>query len=222
MRSTALYRSARRAWTRARFGDLRRAEPLTEWGAARGKPVDRWYIERFLDAHVDSVRGHALEVKNDMYAGRYGAAKVDIVDIDPENVEATIVGDLCLPGTLPPATFDVAVVTQTLQVVDDPAAAVHHLLTALRPGGCLLVTVPCLSRLMHQGDRWRWTPPGLDDLLRSAAPTGAQVRVEGFGNGLAARAFLFGLAAEDLGDSVLARSDPLYPLLAGGAVCLPA
>jgi hypothetical protein len=44
--------------------------------------------------------------------------------------------------------------------------------------------------------------------------------VEGLGNGLTTRAFLFGLAAEDLDDDVLAGTDPCYPLIAGGAVCL--
>ncbi|MGY1735360.1 methyltransferase domain-containing protein [Geodermatophilus sp. SYSU D00684] len=221
MRSTALYRRARRVYTRARFGDLRRTEPLSEWGSPRGRPVDRWYIERFLDGHAGRVHGHALEVKDDAYARRYGASVVDVVDVDPGNERATLVGDLCLPGTLPPAAFDVAVVTQTLQYVADPPAAVRHLLASLRPGGCLLVTVPTLSRLTDGSDRWRWTPPGLEDLLRPAAPPGADVRVEGLGNGLAARAFLFGLAAEDLDDDVLGRTDPCYPLIAGGAVCLP-
>jgi SAM-dependent methyltransferase len=211
----------RRVRTRLLFGDLGRTHPVSSWGTRRGKPVDRWYIERYLDSGAHAVHGAALEVKNDMYASRYGAASVEIVDIDPHNPRATIVGDLCAAGTLPAAHFDVAVVTQTLQSVDDPAAAVRSLIASLRPGGCLLVTVPCLSRLIDEADRWRWTPSGLLQLLRSAAPAGADVRVEGLGNGLAGRAFLFGLAAEDLDDDVLSRTDPHYPLIAGGSVCLP-
>ncbi len=221
MRSTRPYRSARAAYTRMRFGDLRRTEPLSAWGSARGTPVDRWYIERYLQGHAASVHGHALEVKNDMYASRYGAATLDVVDIDAGNDHATIVGDLCLEDTLPQGAFDVAIVTQTLQYVPDPEAAVGHLLSALRPGGCLLVTVPTLSRITDDTDRWRWTPSGLAQLLRAAAPPGAEVTVEGPGNGLACRAFLFGLAAEELGDDVLARTDPNYPLIAAGSVCLP-
>jgi hypothetical protein len=99
VRSTALYRSARRAYTRARFGDLRRTEPLSEWGSSRGQPVDRWYIERFLDGQADRVHGRALEVKDDMYASRYGAGTVEVVDVDPGNGRATLVGDLCQPST---------------------------------------------------------------------------------------------------------------------------
>ena len=127
MRSKALHRFLRGLYTRARFGDLRRTEPLSSWGSRRGQPVDRWYIERFLAEHSSHVHGHALEVKSDTYATRYGAASVDVVDIDADNDQATVVGDLCERGTLPTAAYDVAVVTQTLQSVADPLAAVRHL-----------------------------------------------------------------------------------------------
>ncbi len=214
-------RSVRRLVTRARFGDLRRTEPLTEWGAHRGKPVDRWYIEGWLGEQAHLVRGHALEVKEDLYASRLGAGSVDVVDIDPGNMHATVVGDLCAPSTLSPETYDVAVVTQTLQLVPRPADAVRHLLTALKPGGSLLLTVPALSRLADPSDRWRWTPLGLRDLLTEVAPSGAEVDIRGLGNVLAARAFLFGLAVPDLDEDVLSRSDADYPMVVGARVGLP-
>jgi SAM-dependent methyltransferase len=219
MRRTAP-RFLRRLRTRVRFSDLGRIEPLTAWGSPRGKPVDRWYIERFLTDRSAVVTGHALEVKSDTYATRYGAASVDVVDIDRDNPDATVVGDLCAAGTLPAGTFDVAVITQTLQSVADPLAATRNILAALRPGGSLLVTVPTLSRLIDDADRWRWTPSGLRDLLADAAPEGADVTTVGLGNGLAARSFLFGLAAEDLDAEVLDRQDPFYPLIVGGHVRL--
>ena len=77
--------------------------------------VDRWYIERYLGECSHVIKGHALEVKDDQYASRYGATSVDIVDIDPGNSRATIVGDLCAAGTLRAATYDVIILTQTLQ-----------------------------------------------------------------------------------------------------------
>lgn len=211
----------RAAALRMRFGDLRRTEPLSAWGSQRGKPVDRWYIERYLADHAGVVRGDALEVKDDMYATRYGATAVDVVDIDAGNTCATIVGDLCRPGTLQSGRYDVAIVTQTLQLMTDPAEAVRSLLTALRPGGSLLLTVPTLSRLIDDSDLWRWTPAGLRRLLAASAPAGADLEVTGLGNGLAARAFLFGLATQDLGEAVLAQPDPHYPLLVGAHVRLP-
>jgi hypothetical protein len=44
------------------------------------------------------------------------------------------------------------------------------------------------------------------------------VECTGLGNGLAARAFLFGLGVSDLDEDALARYDPDYPLLVGARV----
>ncbi|SNS90122.1 hypothetical protein SAMN04488107_4237 [Geodermatophilus saharensis] len=213
-------RAVRRAVTRARFGDLRRTEPLSEWGSARGTPVDRWYIERFLTERAHLVHGHVLEVKEDLYASRLGASSVDVLDIDADNPHATVVGDVCEAATLRPATYDAAVVTQTLQLVPRPLDALRNLLAAVKPGGSLLVTVPTLSRLADSWDRWRWTPAGLRDLLAEAAPPDAEVECVGFGNGLVARAFLFGLAVRDLDEDVLERWDEDYPMVVGARVGL--
>jgi SAM-dependent methyltransferase len=201
----------------ARFGDPRRTEPLSAWGTSRGQAVDRWYIERFLRQHAAAVSGRVLEVKLDQYATRFGAQEVEVVDIDSANPHATVVGDLCDPGTLQSGRYDAAVVTQTLQFVADPRAAVRNLVTSLRPGGALLCTVPCLSRTCGPNDFWRWTPAGFALLLRSAAP-GAEQEVTGLGNGLAARAFLFGLAAQDLPAAALEVQDDNYPLIVSAAI----
>lgn len=208
---------ARSAATRARFGDLARTAPLGRWGYERGTPVDRWYIRRWLQEQAPHVRGRTLEIKEDLYSSELGATAVEVLDIDAANPRATLVADLCEPGALPPTGYDSAVVTQTLQFVADPAAAVRHLLGALRPGGSLLLTVPCLSRVDGPADRWRWTPAGARDLLESCAP-GRVREVTGLGNGLAGRAFLFGLAAEDLTTAALATHDPALPLLVAARV----
>ncbi|HEY8583155.1 MAG TPA: hypothetical protein VIL49_09400, partial [Capillimicrobium sp.] len=53
----------RRVVRHRRFAGLWRRTPLSEAGGYdRGRPVDRVYIERFLDAHRADVRGTVLEV----------------------------------------------------------------------------------------------------------------------------------------------------------------
>jgi SAM-dependent methyltransferase len=210
-----------RALATARFGSLKRTSPLSEWGNDRGTPVDRWYIERFLDQHRALVSGSVLEVKADEYATQLGAKDVDVIDIDSTNPRATIVGDLCDPGVLPKGRFDAAVITQTLQFVEDPAAAVRNLLSSLRPGGTLLVTVPSVSRLCGDADRWRWVPVGFRQVLEDVAPARAVLEVVGLGNSLAGRAFLFGLAVQDLDAGALAAEDDQYPLLVAACVRIP-
>ena len=167
---------AQRAFLTARFGDTGRTEPLTNWGSQRGQPVDRWYIERYLGDHSSDVSGRVLEVKSDLYASRFGASAVDVVDIDPSNPYATVMGDLCDPATLEPSRYDAAIVTQTLQLVRDPQAALRNLLGSLRRRGALLVTVPCLSRIVGDIDRWRWTPAGFEQLIAAAAPLPLRLR----------------------------------------------
>jgi SAM-dependent methyltransferase len=211
---------ARRAYLTARFGDLGRTAPLTNWGSQRGLPVDRWYIQDYLYNHSADVSGRVLEVKSDLYGSRLGASVVDVVDIDPTNPRATVIGDLCDPATLDQGRYDAAIVTQTLQLVSDPEAALRNVLRSLRLRGVLLITVPCLSRLVGDIDRWRWTPAGFQQLVLQVAPVSASVEVVGLGNGLAGRAFLFGLAAEDVAPSALAVRDVDYPLIVGACVHL--
>lgn len=194
---------------RSRWASLRRTAPISKWGFDRGMPVDRWYIERFLTAHRADVHGHVLEVAEDRYATRFGAASVDVVDINAANPRATIVGDLCEPSTLPTSAFDAVILTQTLQYLPHPRLAFEHLLAALRPGATLLVTAPTMSRVDEDLDRWRWTPTGLRETVAGLDCT---ADVAGAGNALACRAFLMGLAAQDLDPATLAVDDPAFPL----------
>ncbi len=210
---------ARRLAFRLRWSGTRRTDPLSEWGFERGTAVDRHLIEQFLVEHGDLVHGRVLEVKEDLYASRLGATGVEVLDIDPANPLATIVGDLCDRTTLPAQGFDAAIVTQTLQLVPDPAAALVNLLHALRPGGAALVTVPTVSRLAGDQDRWRWTALGFRELVALA---GGQGEVRARGNLLACRAFLMGAAVEDLPDGVLDADDPDYQLLVTAVVRRPA
>lgn len=205
----------RKARFRTRWAGMRRIDPLSEWGFDRGTAVDRYYIERFLQTHRDLVHGRTLEVKEDLYATGLGAERVEVLDIDPTNPDATIVGDLCDPATLPVGTFDAAIVTQTLQLVPDPAAGLRTVLHALRPGGAALVTVPAMSRLAGDWDRWRWTARGLQDLVAQAGGTGPVVS---YGNQVVCRAFLLGAAIEDVPARVRDVDDPEVPLVVAAVV----
>jgi hypothetical protein len=70
-------------------------------------------------------------------------------------------------------------------------------------------------------DLWRWTPIGLEHHLALAlGQTDAEVEVIGLGNGLASRAFLFGLVAEDLDRAALAVDDPIRPFVVAAKVRL--
>jgi SAM-dependent methyltransferase len=224
----AFARLLRRKRGHVRWGSLRRTTPVSSyWGFDRGTPLDRIYIERFLAAHTEDIRGHVLEVRDSTYTAAYGGGKVAlaaVVDIDPANPDATVVADLAEPGSLPAAAFDCIIATQTLQYVVRPRAAVANMWHALTPGGVALVTVPCASRIdpdAAEADRWRFTRAGLETLFRDAGEW-ATLEVHGFGNVLSTVGFMMGISAQELRDCELDAQDEFFPLVACARARKPA
>lgn len=208
-------RRLRRALRPAWLGTLRRTQPLSDhWGSDRGTPLDRYYIERFLDAHRADVRGRVLEVKDAAYTGRFGTGVTasDVLDVDAGNPRATVVADLAAADAIPSDTYDCFILTQVLQLIPDPRAAVAHAHRILKPGGVLLATVPTLSRIVDGHDHWRFTQHGCRVLFGSIFGADA-VAVGAHGNVLTAMAFLTGMAWEELSARELDHDDPIFPTL---------
>ena len=223
---TRLWRSLLRWPPRGtvRLGSLGRVTPVSRvFGLDRGLPIDRAYIEQFLEATRDDIRGVVLEVGDNAYTTRFGGVRVvrsDVLHLEPGAAGATWTADLVSAGHLPAGAFDCIILTQTLQFIYDTRAAVRTLHRLLKPGGVLLVTVPGISQISRfdmdrWGEHWRFTTLSLRRLLEEAfeAP---QVSVGAQGNVLAAVAFLHGLAVEDLEPGVLGHSDPDYEVLITG------
>jgi SAM-dependent methyltransferase len=195
--------------------------PLSDcYGYDRGTPADRPYIDAFIATRHASVRGDGAEVKDGTYLTRHGGdhlASITIIDVDPGNAAATLCVDLAAPGSLPTAAFDVIILTQVLQLLADPAAALANCARALRPGGTLLLTVPCLGRISPSGancDRWRWTPVGLSTLM-GTWPGPAEITAHG--NAATCVAAILGAAREDLPPDTDLSDDPRFPLIACAA-----
>ena len=208
-------RLTRPAW----LGTLRRLTPLSDqWGFDRGTPVDRHYIENFLQAHRSDIRGRVLEVKNTVYTDRFGTAveRRDVLDINAANSLATIVADLSAAQAVPPESFDCILLTQTLQFVFDIQSAIGHTRRMLKPGGVVLATVPSISRIAPRygltSDFWRLTQSSCARLFGDVF--GAEnVTVRPYGNVLACIAFLAGLAREELSAAELDTVDEYFPLI---------
>lgn len=199
------------------MGSLYRSKPVSDnWGFDRGRPVDRYYIEAFLERHRADIHGRVLEIMNSDYTDRFGSRIecADVLDIDAANKKATIIADLAAADSVPSDSFDCFILNQTLQLIYDMKSALEHSHRILRPGGVLLVTVPCLSRLAGQGftDYWRFTPNSAERLFGEIFGEG-QVTISVFGNVLSAVAFLEGMAYEELPRRELDRVDERYPML---------
>jgi SAM-dependent methyltransferase len=205
-----------------RFGDLRRLEPIgRKWGKDRGGfPIDRFYIERFLEAYAPDIRGRVLEVQDASYTLRFGGERVtrsDVLHVVPGNPAATIVADLGCAPEIPSDTFDCIILSQVLLCIEDVRAAIGTVHRILRPGGVALVTVPGISQISRYdmdrwGDYWRFTTLSAERLFASVFPAD-HVTIQAHGNVLTAVAFLHGLAVEELRAEELDHHDPDYQML---------
>jgi len=204
------------------WGDLRRTDPISrDWGYDRGVPIDRRYIDEFLSAHSSDVHGSVLEVQEDEFTRAHGGPRVTsstVLDIDASNPRATVLADLRCAPAIGAGQFDCVVLTQTLHVIDDMAAALHECYRILKPGGVLLATLPSASRVCleygHDGDFWRTTPAGARSLFRSAFAPSAVTTSE-YGNVLTNVAFLHGVATAEVADAEFEAADPYFPALTG-------
>lgn len=190
------------------------------WGFDKGTPIDRYYIEGFLEINSGDISGRVLEVGDNHYTLRFGGPAVeksDILFVDDSNPRATIVGDLADSVTLPEQQFDCIILTQTLHLLFDVRAGVATLHRALKPGGILLLTVPGISPVGREndwGNTWCWslTTVSVRRLLDECFGTGA-VHVEAHGNLDAAVAFLQQRVIDDTTSATLDQYDPCYPII---------
>jgi SAM-dependent methyltransferase len=202
------------------MGDLRRLTPISRnFGADRGTPIRRQYIDEFLRRYRSDLMGRIMEVGEDRYAGTYAArdARIEVLAPAPA-ANVTITGDLATGQGIPEAAFDAIILTQVLHVIFDIRAAIATAHRALRPGGVLLATIPTITQVSRfdmdrWGDYWRLTDKAAQRLFEGVF--GADVTTVAYGNVLTAIAALTGLAAEELTRAELDHCDPDYQVLLG-------
>ena len=205
------------------YGDLRRLAPISPvFGLDRSVPtIDRYYIEGFLASHADDIRGRVLEMGDAAYTGRFGGDRVtrsDVLHYIAGNPEATMVGDLTRADHIPSDSFDCIILTQTLQMIFDVRAALHHLHRILKPGGVLLATSHGITRIARRegidpwGEYWHFTAQSTRHLFGALFPAD-HFQIVTYGNVLAAAASLYGLAAADLTTQELDHCDPNFEVI---------
>jgi SAM-dependent methyltransferase len=227
---TVLRRAVQRPGVgRVTWGDFARIRPInSNWGFERGTPIDRYYIESFLEKNAAHIQGRVLEVAGDEYTKKYGGNRVDTSDVlhhNDSNPRATIVADLSDSSQVTDALFDCIICTQTLQFIYDVSTAVTSLRRFLKPGGILLMTVPGISQISPEdmestGDYWRFTTATLQRLLGAESATG-DVSIESYGNVKSSIGFLHGISATELSEDELLHSDPQFQLLLTAVVTKP-
>jgi glycosyltransferase involved in cell wall biosynthesis len=201
------------------FGSLASTLPVSmDFGWDRGTPVDRYYVESFLQDRSADIKGRVLEIGDDSYSRRFGSGIThqDVLHINSKSPKVTITGDITTPGVLPEGVFDCIICTQTLQLIYELDKAAERLHTALKPGGVLLLTVPGISQIdrYEWGTNWCWSfsVSSVHRLFERVFGRG-DLQLSTHGNVFAAICFLTGAVLEDLDTKKLDVQDPAYSVI---------
>lgn len=221
IRDTPLYRKA---------DSILQNLPLTPlddaYGMGRGTPVDRYYIETFLDLHKELIRGKVMEIGDRIYTEKFGGEKVTesvILHVEREAPEiGQIKGDLSTGEGLKGESVDCLICTQTLPFIYDVRSAANQIVRILKKGGTALLTVAGLSQIiqyerLHYGHFWSFTEQSLGRLFEGNAEVDS-VDVVTYGNVKASTAFLYGISYEELSQGDLDFHDPNYQLLVAAVI----
>lgn len=204
-------------------GKIRTTSPISErFGFDRGTPIDRFWIENFLEENKAYIRGRVLEVTDSKYTHKYGQNRVrvsDVVDINLKNKKANIHGDLRdLKNIIKDNTYDCIILTHVLGLIDDYAAVLSECRRILKHDGTLLFTGSCLGPILARNEvYWRFTNNSVNYIFTKYFKP-KDLIIKSYGNALAGQAFWVGMAQEDLQPSELAYQDPRFPCIVSAIV----
>lgn len=204
------------------FNNLSTNTPISKvFGTDRGKPIDRYYIEKFLLLNKKLIRGDVIEIADPHYIKMFGQdiKKVHILNAIP-NKTATIVGDLTDVDKLPIGIADCFLCTQTYNFIYDTKLAIEGSYRLLKNNGVLIATVAGISQISRYdadkwGDFWRFTDNSIKRIFIEVFGKD-NVEVIVYGNVLAAIALLQGISVEDLPEyRLLDETDIDYQVIIG-------
>ena len=154
-------------------------EPVSRvFGLDRGKPLDRYYIEKFLEQNKIHIHGHVLEIGDNRYTRKFG---LHVTNSDVLNVVnapgTTIAGNLETGENIPKEKFDCIIFTQSIQMIFDLKSAIKNAIKALKVGGTILISASGISQISRYdmdrwGEYWRFTDKSLKLLLAEYLPEG--------------------------------------------------
>jgi hypothetical protein len=212
-------RFLKRLFNKVRWYNLRTLEPISKvFGLDRGTPIDRIYIEDFLEKNRNIINGVICEIADNTYSKSFGIdiKKLEVLHYTDDNKNATIIGDLTQCDTLPNETIDCFILTQTLNFIYDFKSAIKGLHYMLKKDGIALVTVAGICQISRYdmdrwGDYWRFTDLSIKKIFEEIFGEG-NVEVETYGNVLATTALIQGIVAEELTKKELFYKDKNYQL----------
>ncbi len=191
------------------------------FGRKRGEPVDRYYIEKFLDEYKRFICGRCLEIAEDTYTKQFGEGRVtDSVMLHVKGWGSNVLkGNLETGEGIIEESVDTMIITQTLMCIYDVESAVRHIFKGLKKGGSALITVSGISQIARYDDNnWgMFHSFYMSGLKKLFYPVFGKENVEiiHYGNVKTAMAFLYGATREELSEEDFNFVDMDYPVIYG-------
>lgn len=190
-----------------------------KFGLERGKAIDRYYIEHFLEENKRYIHGDCLEIAENTYTLQYGKGAVEnayILHVKGWG-ENAIKGNLETGEGIEENKYDCAIITQTLMYICDVKRAAENIYKMLKKGGSALITVSGISQISrYDADLWGYYYSFHKDSVKKLFELlfgKENVEVKSYGNVKIAMALLYGLCYEDLQENDFAENDEDYPVI---------
>ncbi len=196
-------------------------KPLSrQFGTERGTPVDRYYIEKFLEEYKHLVKGEVLEIEDNTYSLRYGGEQLThsiVMDVGNHGEGVTFNGNLETGEGIQNELADCFILTQTLMYLFDLKSAAHNIGRLLKRGGTALVTCSGISQNSRRcmddyGCCFNFNVDALRKMF-SSEPDLKVIEAGSYGNVKTVMAHISGLCREDLDISDFQENDKYYPLI---------
>jgi SAM-dependent methyltransferase len=180
------------------------------FGASRGQPIGRFYVEKFLFDNSDVIKGKALEFGDDSYRSFFPGIASHYVVSAYSGEYVDFQGDIHQSSLLPSNYFDGIICTQVLEHLEDPLRALINLHSSLKCGGVIIITVPFMQQVHNvPSDYYRFTIKALDRLLKLSCYEVEELTA--YGNAMVSIGSLLGFTSSDFKRSELYSIDSEYP-----------
>jgi SAM-dependent methyltransferase len=194
------------------FGDLKRKLPFcSQFGHFRGNPIDRYYLDRFIDEIRSEVKGVTLEIggsrsNRELYRFKNTTS---YLAMDLSGPDLDIAGDAHDPNVVEKESMDTILLFNVLEHCERPWVVADNIYQWLKPQGQVFCMVPTAQRVHRvPQDYWRILPDALNSIF-SRFP---RRKLYVYGNPLTTIAANYGIAAEELTREELDCHHENYPV----------
>ncbi|MEI6429313.1 MAG: methyltransferase domain-containing protein [Pseudanabaena sp. ELA607] len=195
------------------WGDFKRTNPICQtFGFLRGQPVDRYYLDKFIQKIRPEIVGNILEIGATPQAKETYQLSPDssyqVLNIEPF-LGVDIVGDAHNVNLIKPESFDTILLFSVLEHCYAPWIVIENIYTWLKPGGKCFAMTPVSAKIHNvPQDYWRIMPDAFTWMLKNFSHHELQL----CGNTMTVLADLYGISAAELTTEELDAYHPDHPV----------